>query len=149
MLSDQYQIHNENTNTLSWNYGFSLVLTYSEMNLNEGFHCISFSTKKCAGQHYTIWISTFFLFSASLQRHKATHSDTEKSFTCDVCDKKFTRLEYLHNHYHDTVLSPNEFQCPNCEKSFVFKSGRYHHTQDGFNAFQWYNLLQATSEIKV
>ena len=70
------------------------------------------------------------IFAASLQRHKATHSDTEKSFTCDVCDKKFTRLEYLHNHYHDTVLSPNEFQCPNCEKSFVFKSGKYRIVSD-------------------
>ena len=33
----------------------------------------------------------------------------------------------LHNHYHDTALSPNEFQCPNCEKAFVFKSGEYPH----------------------
>ena len=35
----------------------------------------------------------------------------------------------LHNHYHDTVLSPNKFQCSNCEKSLVFESGKYqiHH----------------------
>ena len=66
-----------------------------------------------------------YIFAASLQRHKATHSDSAKYFTCDVCEKKFTKLEYLHNHYHETALSPNEFQCPNCEKAFLFKSGEY------------------------
>ena len=48
----------------------------------------------------------------------------------------------LHNHYHDTALSPNEFQCPNCEKAFVFKSGEYphnhyHDTALSPNEFQW------------
>ena len=122
---------------LVWTQPMTVSVKYTEMDLLEGFHCISFSTGSVQGNFLRYEFLKKKKFAASLQRHKATHSDTEKSFTCDVCDKKFTRLEYLHNHYHDTVLSPNEFQCPNCEKSFVFKSGEYriHHCfHDSFSA---------------
>ena len=52
-------------------------------------------------------------------KHKKTHDTGE--FSCDICPKKFTRLQSLREHT-SKVHSTNKFACTICDKCFSEKT---------------------------
>ena len=61
----------------------------------------------------------------SLNDHKSTN-DRDKRYRCTVCDKRFTRKQYLtvHSRIH---TREHLYSCSQCEKSFSSPSGLHGH----------------------
>ena len=58
----------------------------------------------------------------------SAHEDSPRPYLYTVCDKRFTRKQYLNAHRHKRIRSvENVYSCSECEKSFSSQSGLSYH----------------------
>ena len=53
----------------------------------------------------------------------------EKNFTCDICDKSFTRKDSLHGHIQAVHNKEKRFQCSICNHEFYLKHNMESHVK--------------------
>ena len=66
-----------------------------------------------------------YIISGDLLRHMAVHT-SEKKFSCTVCQKKFTRAQYLSEHMN-IHEGKTPYHCTDCDASFSLATKLYSH----------------------